>query len=61
MISIGNSLPSLRRAVSSIPVPICCASASSAGAARFIGDQPLRKTLAGMMLNLTLCPSNSSR
>ena len=30
MISIGNSLPSLRRAVSSIPVPICCASASSA-------------------------------
>ena len=30
MISIGNSLPSLRRPVSSIPVPICCANASSA-------------------------------
>ena len=25
MISIGNSLPSLRRPVSSIPPPICCA------------------------------------
>ena len=30
MISMGNSLPSFRRPVSSIPVPICCASASSA-------------------------------
>jgi hypothetical protein len=30
MISIGNSLPSFRRPVSSIPAPICCARASSA-------------------------------
>ena len=30
MISMGNSLPSLRRPESSIPVPICCASASAA-------------------------------
>jgi hypothetical protein len=28
MISMGKSLPSFRRPVSSIPVPICCASAS---------------------------------
>ena len=39
MISMGNSLPSLRRAVSSMPVPICCASASAAE--RAVGDQPL--------------------
>ena len=30
MISRGNSLPSFRRPVSSIPVPICCSIASSA-------------------------------
>ena len=30
IISIGNSLPSFRRAMSSMPVPICCASASAA-------------------------------
>ena len=30
MISIGNSLPSLRSPISSMPVPICWASASAA-------------------------------
>ena len=44
MISMGNSLPSFRSPISSIPVPICCASASAArpGSVR---DQPFRKTL----------------
>ncbi len=42
--SIGNSVPSLRRAVSSIPVPICWASAASADA-QVVGDQPLGEAL----------------
>ena len=44
MISIGNSLPSLRRPVSSMPVPICCASASS-DRAQAVGDQPFGEAL----------------
>ena len=44
MISIGNSLPSLRRPISSMPVPICCASASS-GEAQVVGDQPFGEAL----------------
>ena len=51
MISIGNSLPSLRRPMSSIPVPICCASASSAERRR-VGDQPLGEALRNDVLHL---------
>jgi hypothetical protein len=50
MISMGNSLPSLRRPVSSIPVPICCASASSAER-RAVGDQPFGETLGNDVLH----------
>ncbi len=42
MISMGNSLPSLRRAVSSMPVPICCARGFFRGA-KAIGDQAFRE------------------
>ncbi len=51
MISMGKSLPSFRRPVSSIPVPICCASASSDGP-QSVGDQPLRKTFGNDVLHL---------
>ena len=58
MISIGNSVPSLRSAESSIPVPICWASASSAerrSSAMIRSAKP-----SGMML-VTGWPSSSSR
>ena len=51
MISIGNSLPSLRRPESSMPVPICWASASAARAGA-VGDQPFRETLGDDVLHL---------
>ncbi len=51
MISIGNSLPSLRRPMSSIPVPICCASASAAERSA-VRDQPLREALRNDVLHL---------
>ena len=51
MISIGNSLPSLRRPDSSMPVPICCASASSVGAQR-VGDQPFGEALGNDVRDL---------
>ena len=44
MISIGNSLPSLRRAESSMPVPICCARRLRGGA-QVVGDQSLGEAL----------------
>ena len=45
MISMGNWLPSLRRAISSIPVPICCASGVGR-APGTVGDDPFpQKTL----------------
>ena len=47
---MGNSLPSLRRPMSSIPVPICCASASAAVRST-VGDQPFRKALGNDVLD----------
>ncbi len=48
---MGNSLPSLRRPVSSIPVPICCASASSADAGT-VGNDPFREAFGDDVLHL---------
>ena len=58
MISIGNSLPSLRRPVSSIPVPICCARASAVDRV----PSAIRRSAnpLGMMV-FTCCPRSSSR
>ena len=50
MISMGNSLPSLRRPVSSIPVPICWASALPRFEA--VGDDPFREALGNNVLHL---------
>ena len=58
MISIGKSVPSLRRAESSIPVPICCASASAA--VRRSSAISRSANPSGMML-VTACPTSSSR
>ena len=58
MISIGNSVPSLRRPLSSIPVPICCASAS---AALRVPSAIRRSAKPSGMMFLTCCPTSSSR
>ena len=58
MISMGNSLPSLRRPMSSIPVPICCARAS---AAERMPSAMSRSAKPSGMMFLTFCPTSSSR
>ena len=58
MISMGNSLPSLRRPESSMPVPICCASAS---AAERVPSAISRSAKPSGMMLLTFCPTSSSR
>ena len=58
MISIGNSLPSLRRPMSSMPVPICWASASSAERRSSAISRSAKPS--GMMF-VTCWPTSSSR
>jgi hypothetical protein len=58
MISMGKALPFFRRPVSSMPVPICCASASSADRSPSATSRSAKPF--GMRL-VTSCPSSSSR
>ena len=58
MISMGNSLPSFRRPLSSMPVPICCASAS---AAVRVPSAISRSAKPSGMMSFTFRPMSSSR
>jgi hypothetical protein len=58
MISIGNSVPSLRSATSSIPLPICWARAS---AAERRSSAMIRSAKPSGMMFVTGWPTSSSR